>query len=171
MVGNPKTSGLFDPKVSQISPYFPLLLPPWNQELTTGPDPIVRPLRPYCTYSSLGTSLSSFCPGKGGQHHNQRTEYRHRPRLFFPRLPLPGSSFACRIQVVLTSMSQLGFIAPLTRDQCPALFLPHCQNRSSPHPLLPSLQESHAPPREISTHHLQQWVSKHTSISPGKVQP
>ena len=61
-------------------------------------------------------------------------------------------------------------IAPLTRDQCPASFLLHCQNRSSPHPLLPSSRELNIPQRENFTHHLQQWVSKHTSISPGKVQ-
>ena len=67
-------------------------------------------------------------------------------------------------------MLQLESIAPLTRDQCPASFLPHCQDRSSPRPLLPSLPQLHTPQREISTHHQQQWVSKHTSISPGKVQ-
>ena len=67
-------------------------------------------------------------------------------------------------------MLQLESTAPLTRDQCPASFLPHCQNRSSPRPLLPSLQEYRLPQRENSTDHLQQWVSKHTSIFPGKVQ-
>ena len=44
--------------------------------------------------------------------------------------------------------------APLTRDQCPALFLPRCQKRSQLHPPFLSFPESHNHPRSgLSTHH------------------